>query len=464
MQATKILWGQVLAVFLIVLTGIWSATQWTASALGYQPELGPPWFTLGAWPIYHPYDLFWWWFSFDAYAPHIFDTGGTIAVSGGLVSIVVAMGMSVWRAREIKNAETYGSARWANGPGPGERQVGTTGGSHGVAAIPICEATGQGPGGGPTKAPTHYPVTNFIAVATHPDLNDVWATWGQYQRIAAEAVVLDACEKTMGGGCRIVRSGYNITVVVGLDGAGKIVTSVGNNRKDAKNALTATCKSKGLACKVSQYFDAPQRNESISEASNKREQNDREGRYKNYFFPAGSVVPVPAAGTADIGVGLSDADGVRNTPKLPEVIGVRTLHTSPKGAWLLRVGDRNGQGCSLTYALGDQRVLFFGPTQGSKNGMLMISSKALPAVPATRETTVSITGDRGTANVRVFHMPTTAGGESYLVMPTDIVQTIGSISDKSPVKIVLEGKAILDMQIEGGLKARTEMQQCMMKR
>jgi type IV secretion system protein VirD4 len=66
MQATKILWGQVLAVFLIVLTGIWSATQWTASALGYQPELGPPWFILGSWPIYHPYDLFWWWFSFDA--------------------------------------------------------------------------------------------------------------------------------------------------------------------------------------------------------------------------------------------------------------------------------------------------------------------------------------------------------------------------------------------------------------
>ena len=75
MQATKILWGQVLAVFLIVLTGIWSATQWTASALGYQPELGEPWFTLGSWPVYHPYDLFWWWFSFDAYAPHIFDTG-----------------------------------------------------------------------------------------------------------------------------------------------------------------------------------------------------------------------------------------------------------------------------------------------------------------------------------------------------------------------------------------------------
>ena len=35
MAATKILWGQILAVFLLVLTGIWSATQWTAAALGY---------------------------------------------------------------------------------------------------------------------------------------------------------------------------------------------------------------------------------------------------------------------------------------------------------------------------------------------------------------------------------------------------------------------------------------------
>ena len=29
------------------------------------------------------------------------------------VSVAVAIGMSVWRARELKNAETYGSARWA---------------------------------------------------------------------------------------------------------------------------------------------------------------------------------------------------------------------------------------------------------------------------------------------------------------------------------------------------------------
>ena len=55
---------------------------------------------------------------FDAYAPAIFQTGAFIAASGGFVSIAVAIGMSVWRARELKNAETYGSARWAS-----EREV-----------------------------------------------------------------------------------------------------------------------------------------------------------------------------------------------------------------------------------------------------------------------------------------------------------------------------------------------------
>ena len=40
MTAGKILWGQVLAVFLIVLLSVWGATQWTAASLGYQAELG----------------------------------------------------------------------------------------------------------------------------------------------------------------------------------------------------------------------------------------------------------------------------------------------------------------------------------------------------------------------------------------------------------------------------------------
>jgi type IV secretion system protein VirD4 len=113
MSASKILWGQVIAVALIILASVWGATQWTAAALAFQPELGAPWFGLMGHPVYRPWDLFWWWFSFDAYAPHIFDTAGLIAVSGGFVAIVVAIAMSVWRGRERSNATTYGSARWA---------------------------------------------------------------------------------------------------------------------------------------------------------------------------------------------------------------------------------------------------------------------------------------------------------------------------------------------------------------
>ena len=113
MSATKILWGQVITVFAIVLLAIWSATEWTAWRLGFQPELGHPWFELLHFPFYLPPAFFWWWYAYDAYAPGIFIEGAYIASSGGIVAAAVAIGMSVWRAREAKNAETYGSARWA---------------------------------------------------------------------------------------------------------------------------------------------------------------------------------------------------------------------------------------------------------------------------------------------------------------------------------------------------------------
>jgi type IV secretion system protein VirD4 len=129
MSATKILWGQIIVVLGIVLASVWSATQWTAAALAYQPELQPVWFMLGDVPIYPPPAFFWWWFSYDAYAPAIFLKGAYIAASGGITSAAVAIGMSVWRARELKRAETYGSARWAT-----EREIELGGmlGEHGV--------------------------------------------------------------------------------------------------------------------------------------------------------------------------------------------------------------------------------------------------------------------------------------------------------------------------------------------
>jgi len=111
---TKILWGQIFAVFVVTLLSLWAATQWTAASLGYQAALGEPWFVAYDTPIYAPIAFLWWWFAFEAYAPQIFLHAGFIAVSGSGVSITIAITMSVWRAREAKRAETYGSARWAN--------------------------------------------------------------------------------------------------------------------------------------------------------------------------------------------------------------------------------------------------------------------------------------------------------------------------------------------------------------
>ncbi len=87
--------------------------RFSAWRLGFQPQLGPSWFAIADVPVYVPVAFFWWWYHYDAYAPGIFIEGAAIASSGGFASIGIAIGMSVWRAREAKTITTYGSARWA---------------------------------------------------------------------------------------------------------------------------------------------------------------------------------------------------------------------------------------------------------------------------------------------------------------------------------------------------------------
>jgi type IV secretion system protein VirD4 len=113
MPATKILWGQIVIVSLILLITTWGATQWVAFRLGFQPQLGEPWFELLGWPVYLPPAFFWWWYAYDAYAPPILIEGMIIAASGGFMAVAAAVFMSVLRAREAHDVDTYGSARWA---------------------------------------------------------------------------------------------------------------------------------------------------------------------------------------------------------------------------------------------------------------------------------------------------------------------------------------------------------------
>jgi type IV secretion system protein VirD4 len=113
MTPTKLLVGQILVVFAIVLAGVWVATQWAAAMLAYQSELGPAWFSLFGASVYRPWQIFAWWYHFEAYAPEVFDRAGAVAGASGFLGCAAAIFGSLWRARQQRHVTTYGSARWA---------------------------------------------------------------------------------------------------------------------------------------------------------------------------------------------------------------------------------------------------------------------------------------------------------------------------------------------------------------
>ncbi|WP_286828312.1 MULTISPECIES: conjugal transfer protein TraG [Kordiimonas] len=113
MTPTRLLLGQILVVFAIVIGALTFATQWTADQFSHQDRLGPPAVMLFSYPFYPPWRLFEWWYAYGAYAPHIFDRAGLMAATGGGLGIVVAVIGSLWRARQDGSVTTFGSARWA---------------------------------------------------------------------------------------------------------------------------------------------------------------------------------------------------------------------------------------------------------------------------------------------------------------------------------------------------------------
>jgi len=113
MSAGRIYWGQILCVLAAFAASLVITTQWTADALGHQSQLGTPDFTLFGYPLYAPWKFFLWWYAYDAYAREIFETGALIFLGGVTLSVATAFGFSLWRAREAKHSDTYGTARWA---------------------------------------------------------------------------------------------------------------------------------------------------------------------------------------------------------------------------------------------------------------------------------------------------------------------------------------------------------------
>jgi hypothetical protein len=94
MTPAKHLVGQNLIVFAIVIVGVWFATEWCSAELGFQPQLGSPWFVRLGLPVCRV------WFWYNLYAPAILNRAGAIAASSGLAGCIVAIVGSLWRARE----------------------------------------------------------------------------------------------------------------------------------------------------------------------------------------------------------------------------------------------------------------------------------------------------------------------------------------------------------------------------
>ena len=114
MTPTKLLVGQILIDFAIVIAGVWVATQWAASQLGFQAQLGEPWVVLSGTPVYRPWKLFEWWCHYEAYAPDVFHRAGIQAGASGIMGCAAAVIGSLWRAGQNWLVTTYGFSRWAN--------------------------------------------------------------------------------------------------------------------------------------------------------------------------------------------------------------------------------------------------------------------------------------------------------------------------------------------------------------
>jgi Domain of unknown function (DUF4189) len=356
------------------------------------------------------------------------------------------------------------------GPGPGEQQIGVSGGSHGIAATPICAQSGgggygDGGGSGGPQGPASPPidVDNFIAVAGHPGNRDVWATAGQYYLSAAEKVVLDACTATMGEGCYIMVSGRNMSVAAGTDKKGITHAAFADTPKKAKDALTALCKSRGQSCKLISVFHAPMRSEFIEVAMLMREDFDREGVWKEYHFPKDSKVKPPEKGQPDSGFGTITAQDY--VLKKIKVEGAEIVSYSANGTWMMkREGTkkeaRKGLGCSIAYLNSDQRLIFAGPTGTRKESGIMISGPDIAEPPEPRQTTATLTSSAGTQDIPVVILPVAGTDTAFILVSVDIDATVANFTDTTPYKLVLDGQTVLDMQVEGGLKAKNVMQQC----
>ena len=112
-----ILYLNVIGGVLLIFGGLWCATQWAASALAHQPQLGTPLFSLAGYRVYVPWRIFQWDYYYGAYAPGLFFTSYLWIYGAFFAEVFLMVALAVWRARAQKVGDAYGSARWETARG-----------------------------------------------------------------------------------------------------------------------------------------------------------------------------------------------------------------------------------------------------------------------------------------------------------------------------------------------------------
>ncbi len=112
MTPTKVLFGQILVVFSIVVLSLSLATQWTAASLGYQASsaIPGPCFTASRSISPGVLRLV---VRVRRLRADVFSAAPMSPRRAASLGALAAMAGSVWRARQAKLVTTYGSARWA---------------------------------------------------------------------------------------------------------------------------------------------------------------------------------------------------------------------------------------------------------------------------------------------------------------------------------------------------------------
>ena len=164
----------------------------------------------------------------------------------GMVLTMLVTGL----ASESASAQNY---LCPAGAGPGERQVGMTegGGNSGLASIPICVGVDEPQQSGsrpPAQQYTYFWVSNYVAVAWHPDASDVWAIWNAQSEEQAKEGALRLCTVAMSKGCTIANAASNSSIAIARASDGTLWSGWGETPRKAKNDVLASCKKQGVRC------------------------------------------------------------------------------------------------------------------------------------------------------------------------------------------------------------------------